>query len=96
MTTPKASQTSRPSRLLVTKQIEVIDHVETGKVMRAYRRINGVPVSAFWSIGIGPALLAAMENGSYPDWDLKTVEAMKTIIDNYNEREFDACIESED
>jgi len=96
MSQTKASQTSRPNRLLVTKQLTVVDHIETGKTMRAYRKIHQVPVTAFWSIGIGPALLAAMENGSYADWDAKTVEAMKRIIDNYNEREFDACIESED
>ena len=87
MNPTKASQTSRVNRLLVTKQLTVVDHVETGKAMRAYRKINQVPVTAFWSIGIGPALLAAMENGSYPDWDLKTVEAMKLIIDNYKDKE---------
>lgn len=60
--------------------------METGKVMRAYRRIHGVPDTAFWSIGIGPAMLRLLENGSYPQWDLKTVEKMKKIIDNYSER----------
>lgn len=83
----KALQTSRVNRLLITKQLTVVDHVETGKTMRAYRKIHQVPVTAFFSIGIGPALLAAMENGSYEDWNLKTVEAMKLIIDNYSERE---------
>lgn len=82
----KASPTSRPNRLLVTKEITVIDHVETGKAMRAYRRLKQVPRSAFWSIGIGSRTLEFMESGSV-NWDLKTVEAVKQIIDNYSERE---------
>ena len=83
----KASATLRANRLLVTKEITVIDHVETGKAMRAYRRIHGVPETAFGDIGIDLYTLELLESGKWSQWDAETVESMKRIIDNYSERE---------